>query len=80
MVGTTGSEVQSEGKDVCLHSVKACRGGTEVLLHSLLTLALVGGEWSDNLLPRKGHGIIGTEGWVGLRAGLEKFCRTEINC
>lgn len=45
----TGSN--SEGKVIPMHAKKAY-GGVEILRHSLLTLELVGGEWSASR-PRR---------------------------
>jgi hypothetical protein len=51
-------------------------GGVEVYLHSFLTWALDGGEWSNShpgrFIPReRDPGIQWTGGWVGPRAGLD---------
>jgi hypothetical protein len=57
------------------HAVEAY-WGVEVQLHSFLTSALDGGEWSDSRTGRsttgeRTPGIHWIVGWVGLRGGLD---------
>jgi hypothetical protein len=58
-------------------------GGVDVLIHVLLTTALVGGEWSASRPGRftSGERAPGTHwigGWVDPRAGLEDEERRNI--
>jgi len=56
-------------------------GGAEAQLHTFLTLALDGVEWSascpDTLHPGKDHSIQWREGWVGPRASLGVMIKTK---
>jgi hypothetical protein len=51
-------------------------GGVDVYIHTFLTSALVGGEWSVSrsccfTTGERGPGTNGIGGWVGPRAGLD---------
>jgi hypothetical protein len=62
-----------KGKVVSEHAIELC-GRFRVWLHSLLTAALLGGEWSasrpDALLFWETASLTDIGGWVGPTAGL----------
>jgi len=58
-------------------------GGVEVQLHSFLTSALDGGEWSTSrpsrFIPGKEPPFPSIEGWVGPRVSLDVMEKREIS-
>ena len=68
------------GRDLTKVEKHWCRGGAELQLHSFLTTALDGGEWSTSCpcrfpptTPRKNCSTSGIVGCVGPKACLDGF-------
>jgi hypothetical protein len=64
------------------HAMKTYGGSVEVYLHSFLTLALDGGEWSASRPGRftpgeKAPGTRWIGGWVGPRASLDAVAKKK---
>jgi len=67
------------------HQAMKAYWGVEVCLHTFLTLALPGGEWSAShpgrSTPReRAPGTHGKGGWVGPRALLDAVVKRKIPC